>query len=135
MNFRTLRGAVPDGKAFKAYLMKRFCVPENHIVTLFDHEATRTKIIEAFRTLRDNGEIKEGDPIFIFFAGHGSQKSPHPGWGLGGRNVRIEVILPYDCGAVNGEHPKGVEPIPDHTIGILIDEIAEKKGTNIVSTF
>ena len=42
----------------------------------------------------------------------------------------MEVILPYDCATVNEE---GVEPIPDHMIGILIDEIAEKKGDNIVS--
>jgi hypothetical protein len=170
-NYRTLRGAVPDGKAFKRYLMKRLCVPENHILSLFDHDATRTKIIEGFRKLRDNKDIKEGDPIFIFYAGHGSQKPAHPDWEIEGRSVQMEgrnvwmedpslwmedlddvdvqmedpdvqmksrmmeVILPYDCGIVNEEHPKGVEPIPDQTIGILIDEIAAKKGDNIVSTF
>jgi len=132
---KALLGAVPDGKAFETYLMKRLRVPKDHIITLFNDEATRTEIIKGFRKLRDNPKIKEGDPIFIFFAGHGSQKSVPPGWGLGSPNVPMEVILPYDCGAVNKENPKGVEPIPDHTIGILIDEIAAKKGTNIVSTF
>ena len=135
MNHRTLRGAVPDGKAFKSYLMTRLCVPENHIISLFDHNATRTAIIEGFRKLRDNEDINEGDPIFIFYAGHGSQKPANPDWEVEGRNIQMEVILPHDCGAVNEEHPEGVEPIPDHTIGILIDEIAAKKGNNIVSPF
>jgi hypothetical protein len=133
INEKTLRGAVPDGKAFKSYLMKELCVPESHIITLFDHEATRTAIIEGFRKLRDNEDINEGDPIFIFYAGHGSKKFAHADWELEGRDVEMEVILSYDCGAVNEEHPARVEPIPDHTIGILIDEIAAKKGDNIVS--
>jgi len=154
MNHRTLRGAVPDGKAFKNYLMNRLCVPESHIISLFDRYATRTKIIEGFRKLRDNKDINEGDPIFIFYAGHGSQKRAHPDWALEDRKVKTEdhnaqtedhdvqmqrrmreVILPHDCDAVNEEYPEGVEPIPDHTIGILIDEIAAEKGDNIVSTF
>jgi len=163
-NHGNLQGAVPDGQEFKSYLMKRLCVPESHIITIFNHHATRSKIIEGFRKLRDNEDIKEGDPIFIFYAGHGSQKPAHPDWVIEGRNVEMEgrnvrmedpneqtedpnvqmnirkvqmmeVILPYDCGAINEEHPKGVEPIPDHTIGILIDEIAAEKGDNIVSTF
>jgi len=133
-NHGNLHGAVPDGKEFKSYLMKRLCVPERNIISLFDHEATRTKIIEGFRKLRDNEDIDEGDPIFIFYAGHGSQKRAHADWVLEGRNLQMEVILPHDCGAVDEEYPDGVEPIPDRTIGILIDEIAAKKGDNIVST-
>ena len=73
--------------------------------------------------------------MFIFYAGHGLQQRAHPDWVLEGHNVQMEVILPYDCGAVNEEYPEGVEPIPDHTIGILIDEIAATKGDNIASTF
>ena len=133
MKLKPLRGAVPDGEAFKTYFMNRLGVPKDHIITLFDREATRTEIIKGFRKLRDNKKIKEGDAIFIFFAGHGGQKSVPLSWGLGTRNVPMDVILPYDCDAVNEENSKGVEPIPDHTIGILIDEIAAEKGNNIVS--
>ncbi|KIM41892.1 hypothetical protein M413DRAFT_27447 [Hebeloma cylindrosporum] len=58
MKHRTLRGAVPDGMAFKSYLMKRLCVPKNQIITLFDHDATRTVIIEhGFRKLRDRLDV------------------------------------------------------------------------------
>ena len=135
MNYRTLRGAVTDGKAFKSYLMKRLYVPESHIITLFDRDATRSAIIEGFRKLRENGDINEGDPIFIFYAGLGSQKPAHPDWELEGRNTQMEVILPYDCGAVSEEHKERIEPIPNRTIEILIDEIAAQKGDNIVSTF
>lgn len=134
-NHANLQGAVPDGQEFKSYLMKRLCVPESHIITIFNHHATQTKIIEGFQKLRDNEDIKKGDPIFIFYAGHGSKKPADEDWVREGRIAQMEVIVPHDCDTVNEEHPKGVEPIPDHTIGILIDEIAAKKGDNIVSTF
>jgi len=113
--------------------MKRLCVPEGQITTLFDKGATRSAIIEGFRKLRDNEDIKEGDPLFIFYAGHGGQKPPHPAWGLKGRNTKMEVIVPYDCDTVGGDG-KRIEPIPDYTIGALIDEIAAKKSNNIVGT-
>jgi hypothetical protein len=140
-NYSNLKGAVPDGKELRSYLMKRLRVPESHIITLFDHDATRTKIIEGFQKLRDNRDINEGDAIFIFYAGHGSQKPAHPDWVLNDRNMQMksrnvqmmEVILPYDCGTVTEEYPEGVEPIPNHAIGILIDEIAAERGDNIVS--
>jgi hypothetical protein len=130
---RPLRGAVPDGKEFKDYLMNRLCVPEGHIIALFDQGATRSAIINGFQKLRDNKNINEGDPIFIFYAGHGSQKPPHPNWEPQGPNAKMEVILPYDCDAVDGDGNL-LEPIPDRTIGALIDEIAAKKGNNIVRT-
>jgi len=133
--FASLHGAVPDGKAFREYLIKRLGVPEDHISTLFDEQATRTAIIQAFRNLSKDDRIKDGDPIFIFYAGHGSQKRPHPDWEHEEINAKIEVIIPYDC--TSGQTPgfSNVQPIPDRTIGALIDEIAREKGDNIVSRF
>jgi hypothetical protein len=127
-DFSSLRGAVPDGEAFRDYLMRRLRVPEDQISTLFNEEATRAAIIKAFQDLSEDRRINRGDPIFIFYAGHGSQIRPPPDWKE--PNAKIEVIMPYDC-TLDGS----VEPIPDRTIGALIDEIARKKGDNIVSGF
>ena len=128
-----LRGAVPDGKAFQVYLIERLGVPKNHISTLFDEQATRSAIIQAFRELSKDNRINEGDPIFIFYSGHGSQEFPHPDWELEETKTMIEVIIPYDCTSDwRTSSPGTVQPIPDLTIGALIDEIARTKGDNIV---
>ena len=130
----SLRGAVPDGKAFRDYLMTRLRVPKDQISTLFDEQATRSAIIEAFEDLSENCHINKGDPIFIFYAGHGSQQRPHPDWKE--PNAKIEVIIPYNCNTLDRiPAPGSVPAIPDRTIGALIDEIARKKGDNIVGGF
>ena len=133
--FFRLRGAVPDGNEFKDYLMKGLHVPEGQISTLFGKQATRSAIIQAFRNLSKDDRIKEGDPILIFYAGHGAQKKPHPDWKE--PNLKIEVIVPYDCTDDLADRqtlaPGFVPSIPDITIAVLINEIANKKGNNIVS--
>jgi len=132
--FFRLRGAVPDGKEFKDYLMKRLRVPEGQISTLFGEQATRSAIIQAFKDLSKDNRIKEGDPIFIFYAGHGAQKTPHPDWKE--PNAKIEVIVPYDCTDDSDRQTPAtgfVPSIPDITIAALINEIAREKGNNIVS--
>jgi hypothetical protein len=131
-DFGFLRGAVPDGHAFQDYLMKRLRVPKDQITTLFDEQATRFAIIRAFQRLSEDPRINKGDPIFIFYAGHGSQQRTPREWNV--PNEKIEVIIPYDC--TSDETPAlgyVVPPIPDRTIGALIDEISRKKGDNIVS--
>jgi hypothetical protein len=133
--FFPLRGAVPDGKAFRDYLIKRLGVPEDQIFTLFDEQATRSAIIRAFQNLSEDDRIKEHDPIFIFYAGHGSQKPPHLDWENEEINAMMEVIIPYDCTPDQISGYTSVQPIPDRTIGTLVDEIASRKGDNIVSWF
>jgi Caspase domain len=133
-DFTRLRGAVPDGKEFQDFLIKRFRVPAHQICTLFNEQATRSAIIQAFKDLSKDHRIKEGDPIFIFYAGHGGQKVPHPDWKE--PNEKIEVIIPYDCtdDSDNQTPATGFVPsIPDITIAALINEIAREKGNNIVS--
>jgi len=45
-------------------------IPENHIVTLLDEQATRDAILSSFQThLIQNNNIKHNDAIVIYFAG------------------------------------------------------------------
>lgn len=121
---RNLRGAVADAKAIKDYLEEVVRVPEGHIRTLFDGEATRDAMIQAFEDLRDNQRICHSDPIVIYYAGHGGELDPPPAWNV---KRKIQCLLPHDY------RPTNIHPIPDRTIGSLIENIAKLKGDNIVS--
>lgn len=131
-NCLKLRGAVADAKAMKDFLEEVLRVPEEHIHTLFDAEATREAIIKAFRDLRDDKRIRNGDPILIYYAGHGGELPAPRAWDISGK---IQCLLPYDYKHTNSDHnePTNIYPIPDRTIGSLIEDIAKKKGNNIVS--
>lgn len=128
---RKLHGAVPDADAIKDYLVNELKVPEGQIVNLRNSEASRTAIIDAFNRLRDHPDIKEDDPILIYYAGHGGTLSAPPGW-ESGSGAKIQTIVPQDYDPTEG---KEVYPIPDRTIGGLIDGIANKKGNNITVVF
>jgi hypothetical protein len=123
-NVRDLRGAVPDALSVKDYLENSLKVPSGQIHTLLNKSASRSAIIDALFSLRDDERIEKGDPIFIYYAGHGSEL-PAPE----SEGSRLQVLVPWDyCPTPE----KYVGPIFDRTIGALIAEIAEKKGDNIV---
>ncbi|KAG6371107.1 hypothetical protein JVT61DRAFT_10648 [Boletus reticuloceps] len=123
-----LRGAVTDAKAIKQYLEIDLQVSEDHILTLFDKKATRAAIIEAFQKLRNDERINKGDPIVIFYSGHGCERDSPPAWNL---NSKTQCLVPQDCEAT-GVQPL---PIPDRTICALIEGIAREKGDNIIVIF
>ncbi|PPQ97869.1 hypothetical protein CVT26_013038 [Gymnopilus dilepis] len=126
---QSLRGAVADARAVRSYLVDSLNTPEDHIVVLENQSASRAAILEELRRLANNSDIRPGDPILIYFAGHGSQATAPHGWDAGGLYGYIQLILPYDsyCG------PKGQEtqPIADRTLGACLDNIAAGKGNNI----
>ncbi|KDR74093.1 hypothetical protein GALMADRAFT_71556 [Galerina marginata CBS 339.88] len=133
-NFRSLRGAEADALAFKNYLEHSLKVPGNQILFLFNEDATRANIIDAFARLANDSRIEKGDAIVIFFAGHGSEIPPvdYPGWEAGGPDNKIQMIVPYDYCEERGREVRG---LPDRIIGSLIDRIAERKGDNITVIF
>jgi hypothetical protein len=122
---RPLHGAVPDIISVKNYLEGYLNVPRDQIQILLDKSASRRAIINAFKRLEEDERIKAGDPILVYFAGHGCE-IPTSESGLG---ERMQAIVPQDyCGSPGKEVPA----IPDRTIGALIAKIADKKGDNIV---
>ncbi|KDR74089.1 hypothetical protein GALMADRAFT_280580 [Galerina marginata CBS 339.88] len=127
-DFLRLRGAVRDAYAYKDYLMDCLEVPEDHIRILINKQASRAAILDAFLAIKDDPRIQEGDPIFIFYAGHGSEIEPPLGWESGGPNSKVQLLVPQDYCSVAGLEIPG---IPDRTIGALLEDIADKKGNNI----
>jgi hypothetical protein len=123
-----LDGAVADALAVKKYLEENLGVPASQIRLLLDAEATRGAIIQEFKNLVADRRIHRGDPILIFYAGHGGEVDAPEGWEAG--DAKIQMLIPHDfCTNVADQATYG---IPDRTIGTLLSRVAEKWGDNIV---
>ena len=127
-DFPRLRGAVQDAKAVVDLLISNYHVPRNQICALFNEAATRSGIISALNGLSTDPRIQYGDPILFYYAGHGSEIYSSEGQECDGPGLKMQAIVPHDCCSESG-----VPVIPDRTIGVLLDEIANRKGNNIVS--
>ena len=125
-----LVGAVPDADAMRDYLQKHLGVPSSQIMNLRNSKATRAAIIDGIRAFSLNEEIEEGDPILIYFAGHGGSADTPKDWEVGSAG-KIELLVPYDHSSLEGGNPK--HGIPDRTLGALLSQLAIEKGDNIVS--
>ena len=64
-----LKTAVNDATAVKDVLLSRYYFDQEHLIELYDEEATRKNIISKLRYLANN--IREEDSLVIFYAGHG----------------------------------------------------------------
>ena len=126
-----LHGAVPDADAVQDYLQNDLGVPSSQIRNLRDSEATRVGIIHEIETfLINNDNIKEGDPILIYYAGHGGWKKAPTDWQTGGsENIQFLMPCDYSNRPEAGDRQHG---IPDRTFGALVSRLANKKGDNIV---
>lgn len=122
-----LSGAVGDAKAVKSYLENTLGVPASQIQTLYDSEATRDAIVQALRALRTDPRIENGDPILIFYSGHGGTGNAPVGWEAG--SPEIQILLSHDAGCE--ENGRVICGVPDRTMGVLLEQIAKEKGNNI----
>ena len=123
-----LKSAVRDALSVKQYLEEDLGVPKSHIRLLFNAEATRAGIIQEFKNLVADRRIHRGDPILIFYAGHGGEVGAPKGWEAG--NAKIQMLIPHDFRTTVGG--REIYGIPDRTIGTLLSRIAEKWDDNIV---
>jgi hypothetical protein len=128
-----LTGAVHDANLMTAFLTEHLSVPPNQIINLRNDEATRTAILHTIDGFRSNADIQQGDPILIYFAGHGGKRKAGPEWRERNGSDYIQVIFPWDYDANMVPEPeKPIHPIPDRTIRGLINKLAKAKGDNIV---
>ena len=89
-NIRSLHGAVPDARAFAAYLKNRLGIPQDHVMILENESAMRAAVLKKLCSLANDPRIQHGDPIVIFYASHGSEVAAPPGWEAGGRNHKCQ---------------------------------------------
>ena len=129
-NIHNLLGAVPDADAMRYYLQKYMDVPSSQITNLRDGEATRAAIIDKIKAFSLEDKIIKGDPILIYYAGHGGSANIQKGR-KDGSTGKIELLIPYDYPSpLEGGDPR--DGIPDRYFGALLSRLAEEKGDNIV---
>ncbi|MBI3753586.1 MAG: caspase family protein [Deltaproteobacteria bacterium] len=88
-----LEGAVPDARAVKDMLIKKYGFAEERVVFISDEQATRKGIITWLRELSKS--IKEQDNLFIYYAGHGVYESEsESGWWIPS-NAELEDTSSY----------------------------------------
>ena len=86
-----LGGAVADAKALKNVLVSSLGFPDDpeHIRLLLNADATKSDILGALTRLK--ASVKEGDLVFVFYAGHGIEVNGAP------------YLLPYETNAISDE--------------------------------
>jgi uncharacterized caspase-like protein len=90
-----LHYAVNDANGIKDILTRKFGFKQDHVVTLFNEEATREKILSVLGdTLSNPKKVQRDDRVFVFFAGHGATRRLPSGRDLG-------YIIPFDADAEN----------------------------------
>ena len=124
-SIQNLLGAVPDADAVRDYLQNDLGVPSSQITNLRNSEATRDAIIGGIKAFSLNNEIKEGDPILIYYAGHGDTPKEWLVWNAD----EIELLVPYDDSSLDGDPRHGIS---DRTLEVLLSQLAIKKGHDIV---
>ena len=97
------------------------------------NKPTHKNIVDTFRSFL-NGQANEGDVIYFHFSGHGQQipddnvpSNPVVGDELDGMD---ETIIPIDYVS----QTDGSKNIRDDEIGILLDELNQRKPSNITIT-
>ncbi|KAF7345758.1 hypothetical protein MVEN_01596300 [Mycena venus] len=127
-----LAGCLNDAEDFKSCLDEILGeTPSFAVRSLTNSRATRSAILAAFGDhLIRNSDIQRGDPIIIYYAGHGSQATAPAAWHA--PEDKVETLCPADQGMRDPQNPNRAIPgIPDVTINALLSLLAREKGTNI----
>jgi hypothetical protein len=128
---KDLNGCVADAEAMKEYLVNNLGASSTRIQTLFNDQATRENIKRHIQQLAHMDEIRKGDPILIFFAGHGSLTKPPSGWD--DSRQEISIILPHDFNPGSSSDSDRLEQgLPQFVLDTLFVNLARAKGNNIV---
>ncbi|KAH9924781.1 uncharacterized protein B0H18DRAFT_1104924 [Fomitopsis serialis] len=115
-----LKGAVADADSVEDFLKQDLKVPQDQIKNLRDAQATRKSILEALIQL-------QGHPR------HGGLTATPPGWEAG--STEIQQLIPCDWNVMSGENQTLIHGIPDRTVAVLLNRLAEAKGDNITVIF
>jgi len=131
-HYEPLAGAEKDVEGVVSFLSSVLSVPPSRIKKVLNGDATRVRIIREIKALQSNRNIKFGDPIFIYFSGHGARSDVPVGWRRHTPDGKLETICPVDISHRTTVSSPPVTGIPDIVLDSLISELAAKKGDNIV---
>jgi hypothetical protein len=126
-NLFDLTGCAADADDVYNFLVTTVGASPSNIISLRNEQATRAKIKSSLRAIATNENIRYGDPIVIFFAGHGSTAHPPPNWSTGGSLIQMLIPHDFDCTSTDDD----AQGFFDLTSAALLSEIAKAKGNNI----
>lgn len=121
-----LNGCVNDAKSMVAYLEGNYECEELNIKTLFDDQATRANVIDAFSHFQN---AKPEDTCLLYYSGHGSQAASPPEFRHLDPDGKVETIVCHDS-----RLPGGFDLI-DKELSYLIWEATEKNNPHFVAIF
>ncbi|KAK0215163.1 caspase domain-containing protein [Armillaria nabsnona] len=136
-----LAGAVADAKKFAKLLLEKLVWEDKtpllgEIQILCDEKATRSAIIQALASFKDNDQIVQGRTAMImYYAGHGARaKTPIEWTDWTGTGGYVELLCPVDSETILPADGK-VDSIPDRTINYILRDLSAAKGNNITLIF
>ncbi|MHB0914154.1 MAG: caspase family protein [Thermoleophilia bacterium] len=84
-----------DAGVVYALLTEKLGYPEENVVLLQNHEATRENILGALKELADNPDIDGDSEVTVFYSGHGIRSAPDIGLNIASREPGY-ALVPYD---------------------------------------
>ena len=69
IHWQRLKTAVSDAKSVRDVLLSRYHFDKDHLIELYDEQATRRNILDRLRFLAK--KVRKDDSLVIFYAGHG----------------------------------------------------------------
>ncbi|CAE6493584.1 unnamed protein product [Rhizoctonia solani] len=134
-NITPLRGAANDADEMFKFLTSDLGVPLDHIINLRNESASRANIIKSFRDLQNDPRIEKGDPILIYYAGHGGSHQPSNRMKQAYGSSKIQVIFPHDYKILPPGATEPINCIPDKTVSALLHDLSKEKGDNLTVIF
>lgn len=123
-----LKGPLNDVRIMKEALTSRYGFREEDIRVLTEKEATRDNIIKAFENWLING-TKQGDLVFFYFSGHGTQVPDQNGDEEDGLD---EALCPYDVEPKGSKNVIEARLIIDDELGEMLRKLAKRDVTIVV---
>ncbi|VDC04014.1 unnamed protein product [Peniophora sp. CBMAI 1063] len=121
-----LTGAVADADAVAEYLLNDLGVAQSQIIMLRNEMATKGAILRHLRALCELKTLRNGDPIVVYFSGHGATEAvPDPWLGL----KHITTVVPHDALHDNGGSME-LTRISTQTLGQILNAAVNRLNSN-----
>ncbi len=117
----SLLGTVNDARAMKGFVSARMGFEESDIKLLLDDEATRDNILRAIEEWLIAG-TREGQDVFLYFSGHGSQQGDDNADESDGLD---ETLVPVDATVGEDRIVRGM--IADDEIAALLARLSGRR--------
>lgn len=121
-----LNGCVNDATAMRNYLEGQFACDDLSIKTLFNGDAKRQNIVDAFQHYK---AAKDGDVCFLYYSGHGSQAPAPKEFRHLDPDGMLETLVCWDSRLAGGRD------LLDKELSYLIWDATQGKDVHFVAVF